>query len=396
MRTAIQAAKLVKSFLEAAQPLPVMYAYDKRVAGVEAFVTYQLTGSPVVRRGIGNQIISERVSYLVTVQTKTARENMIYSEMLKLATDGTSIQYVSEAPTTNPSVEGKVQNSIILYLFGEISTEKVFPTYTAAQVTAELARISQNYDAAAEKFGVDISTQLQEAADVVIPEGDYSYEALVELKKQYLDRLISEEALISNPVNTRTAIQRAELIRLFLETVQPLKVEYGYAKGIKKSRGAISYQDMGSTNVRNGIGNQLISERSTFLVTVQTKTAQENMFYTELIKLGTEKSDIEWLSDSMRKDPTMEAGYMNSIILRVYNNLHTTKALYTAEEVRAMMQEIADYYIFATSIYREDASQSFIDKLTIPELGERFYSIEEFLAIKQEYLDKVLYTTTRY
>ena len=55
MRTAIQAAKLVKSFLEAAQPLPVMYAYDKRVAGVEAFVTYQLTGSPVVRRGIGNQ-----------------------------------------------------------------------------------------------------------------------------------------------------------------------------------------------------------------------------------------------------------------------------------------------------------------------------------------------------
>ena len=120
------------------------------------------------------------------------------------------------------------------------------------------------------------------------------------------------------------------------------------------------------------------------------------MFYSDLIKLGTEGSEIEFISESPRKDTTVKSGWINTIIVYVYNNLHARKVVYTAEEVRAMMQSIADLYIFVTSIYRRDASQSFLDRLTVPELEDRLYTYEEFLEYKVEYLDRLLYTTTRY
>lgn len=394
MRTAIEKAKVIKQFLEIAQPLPVSYAYGKEVQVAEAFVSYQSLGSPIFNKGIGNNIISERASYLVTVQTKTARENMIYSEMIKLATEQTRIQYVSDSPDYNPNVEGKVTNSIILYLFNDIEVEKVFTG--RAPVQQMLQQAADRYTRAAARYGVDLSTALTDALDVDIPDGEYSYQAIVNLKKEYLDRLIEEEALISNPANVRTQIARAQLVKAFLQTVQPLEVSYGYGRGIKRGRSFVTYQDAGNQTVRIGIGNTLISERGMYIITVQTKTAQENMFYSDLIKLGTEGSEIEFISESPRKDTTVKSGWINTIIVYVYNNLHANKVVYTAEEVRAMMQSIADLYIFVTSIYRQDASQSFLDKLTVPELEDRLYTYEEFLEYKVEYLDRLLYTTTRY
>ena len=144
------------------------------------------------------------------------------------------------------------------------------------------------------------------------------------------------------------------------------------------------------------IGNQLIGERQTFIVTVQTKTAEQNMLYSQLIRRGTERSSVEFVSDGIRKDTTVKDGYVNTIILYIYTSVEAPQMSYTPEQVQIELQEITDRYIFITSIYNNTLSESIIDKFIVPKLDKEQYSYAEFLALKQKYLDKLLLTTEIY
>ena len=62
-------------------------------------------------------------------------------------------------------------------------------------------------------------------------------------------------------------------VRDFLQIVQPLKVLYGYPRGVRSGEVFVTYQDIGS-EIRRGVGNHLISEWHSYVVTVQTKTAE--------------------------------------------------------------------------------------------------------------------------
>lgn len=394
MRTDLENAQLMKQFLQIAQPLPVKYAYSKGVKTNESFVSFQVISNPTFKRGIGNRLISEKKSYQVVVQTKTAKENMIYSEMIKLATEGTNIQYISESPMTIPNVKSKCMNSIVLSLHSGIAVPKIFGN--AAMVERFLQIVADRYGVAFQRAGIDIQDELTEALAVDLEDRTYDAEAIIQLKKEYLDQLVAEEASVSTPSNTRTTLQEAELVKRFLETVQPLRPKYGYSRGVKAAEAFVTYQEMGSANVRIGIGNQLVSEKTAFVITVQTKTAKENMLYSELIRLGTQESEIEYVSDSLRPDTLVADSWINTIIVNVYNNIHSRKVVYTADEVRQELQIIADRYIFVTSIYRETLAASFIDTLVVPELEDKLYSYEEFLALKQRYFDKLLWATTEY
>lgn len=192
-----------------------------------------------------------------------------------------------------------------------------------------------------------------------------------------------------------TSVKMATSIKQFLEIVQPLPVKYGYSRGIKKEDCYITYNYSGST-LSKGIGNSLIGERQTYIITVQTKTAIQNMIFSQLIRRGTHQSRVEFVSDNIRKDTTVKDGWINTIILYLYTGLEESRIIYTEEEVRKELQSIADLYIFVTSMYDETLAQSFIDSFTIPELEKEFYSYEEFMELKQEYLDRLLYTTTEY
>ena len=192
-----------------------------------------------------------------------------------------------------------------------------------------------------------------------------------------------------------TGVQLSKRVKEFLEMVQPLPVKYGYPRGIKKGDSFISYRDVGSTPTL-AVGGGIISERRTYLVTVQTKTAESNLFYSTLIKFATEGSYVTFMSEDLRRDVTVEDGWINSIMLVVYNVIEPTEATYSREEVRMILQDIADNYLFVTSIYRRTLEQSFIDKLVVPQLTQESYTYQELLALKQTYLDKLVLSTTEF
>lgn len=189
--------------------------------------------------------------------------------------------------------------------------------------------------------------------------------------------------------------QLALRVKSFLEIVQPLSVKYGYPRGVTRGESFVTYQDMGSELIR-GIGNHIIGEWKSYIITVQTKTAEQNLLYSGLIKYGTEGSNFLFLSESLRKDTTVEAGWINTIMLRVFNSVDAEQQVFTADEVRAILQAIADHYIFVTSIYAPTVSASFYDSMVVPELEDKNYSLEEVLSLKQQYMDKLLLTTTEF
>ena len=191
---------------------------------------------------------------------------------------------------------------------------------------------------------------------------------------------------------SKTAVEMATSVKQFLELVQPLPVKYGYSRGARTGEIVLTYYQVGTT-LTKAIGNQIVSERQTYLITVQTKTAEQCLLYSQLIRRGTNKSNFEFVSDNTRRDSTVENGWINSIIIYVYTDVQAPQYLFTAEEVREELQLIADNYIFVTNIYNTAVANSFIDKLKIPKLQDRSYTLTEFIELKQKYLDKLLLTT---
>ena len=191
---------------------------------------------------------------------------------------------------------------------------------------------------------------------------------------------------------SKTAVEMATSVKQFLELVQPLPVKYGYSRGARTGEIVLTYYQVGTT-LTKAIGNQIVSERQTYLITVQTKTAEQCLLYSQLIRRGTNKSNFEYISDSIRRDTTVENGWINSIIIYTYTSVDAGQYLFSAEEVREELQAIADNYIFVTNIYNTAVANSFIDKLKIPKLQDRSYTLTEFIELKQKYLDKLLLTT---
>lgn len=186
-----------------------------------------------------------------------------------------------------------------------------------------------------------------------------------------------------------------EEVKNFLELVQPLKVTYGYPRGVKRGTSFITYQHTSSTPT-TGIGNSLIAERLSFLVTIQTKSMEQCLLYKDMVILATDRTPFKVLSQNTREDVTVEAGWICTIILVFYNNLTTPKGLYTREEFREILQQIADRYIYLTTQYKIDGNVLDPNSLVIPDLKKKNYSLYEMLKIKKRLFDKLLLETTEY
>lgn len=184
-------------------------------------------------------------------------------------------------------------------------------------------------------------------------------------------------------------------MRNFLELAQPLEVKYGYIRGVAKENSFVTFRNV-SSNIRRGIGNQYISERVTYVITVQTKTAEQNLIYSAMIKHATSETNVMFVSEDLRRDTLVENGWINTIIVSVFNSPDFVKMIYTKEEVTELLQTIADRYVMVTSLYKDPFSESVIDKFTVPELEDRLYSLFEVQQLKQEYLDRLVLTITEY
>lgn len=188
-----------------------------------------------------------------------------------------------------------------------------------------------------------------------------------------------------------TGIQLSRRFKEWIELIQPLPVKYGYPRGIKHGDDFITYRDIGSTPDL-AVGTGIMSERRTFLVTVQTKTAEDNLLYSSIVKFATRGSYVTLISEDMRKDVTVEDGWINSIMVSVFNAIDpgAVQPDYTAEEVRAILQDVADNYMSSTSTYRQTDGDSALDSFVVPELPKPIYTYDEMLELKQEYLDRLI------
>ena len=184
-------------------------------------------------------------------------------------------------------------------------------------------------------------------------------------------------------------------MRSFLELAQPLDVKYGYIRGVAKENSYITFRNT-STSIRRGIGNQYISERVNYVITVQTKTAEQNLIYSAMIKYATSETNVLFISEDLRRDTLVENGWINTIIVSVFNSADLARLFYTKEEATALLQAIADRYVMVTSLYKDPFSESVIDKFTVPELEDRSYPLWEVQKLKQEYLDRLVLTITEY
>lgn len=190
-------------------------------------------------------------------------------------------------------------------------------------------------------------------------------------------------------------LDSTKAMRRFLELAQPLEVKYGYIRGVAKENSFVTFRNV-SSSIRRGIGNQYISERVTYVITVQTKTAEQNLIYSAMIKYATSETNVIFVSEDLRRDTLVENGWINTIIVNVFNSADIVKLFYTKEETAALLQDIADRYLMVTSLYKDPFSESVIDKFTIPELEDRFYPLWEVQQLKQEYLDRLILTVTEY
>lgn len=205
---------------------------------------------------------------------------------------------------------------------------------------------------------------------------------------------------MSKPITPYNMLDPVKEMKMFLEMVQPLPVKYGYIRGVAKDESYITYRNM-SSNVRVGIGNTFISERVNYVVTIQTKTAEQNLMYSAMVKYGTYRSKVLYVSEDLRRDTTVKNGWINTIILSAYNkvDLHQEpidKLKYTKAEVEQLLQGIADRYVMITSLFRTDIADSLIDKFVIPELEDRIYYYTEVIEMKREYLDRFVLAVTEF
>jgi len=196
-------------------------------------------------------------------------------------------------------------------------------------------------------------------------------------------------------VDYSVVLDSTKAMRRFLELAQPLEVKYGYIRGVAKENSFVTFRNV-SSSIRRGIGNQYISERVTYVITVQTKTAEQNLIYSAMIKYATSETNVLFVSEDLRRDTLVENGWINTIIVNVFNSADIVKLFYTKEETAALLQDIADRYLMVTSLYKDPFSESVIDKFTMPELEDRKYALWEVLKLKQEYLDRLILTTTEY
>lgn len=190
-------------------------------------------------------------------------------------------------------------------------------------------------------------------------------------------------------------LDSVKTMRSFLELAQPLEVKYGYIRGVAKENSYVTFRNV-SSNIRRGIGNQYISERVTYVITVQTKTAEQNLIYSAMIKYATSETNVLFVSEDLRRDTLVENGWINTIIVNVFHSADVVKLIYTKAEATALLQAIADRYVMITSLYKDPFSESVIDKFTIPELEDRFYPLWEVQQLKREYLDRLVLTITEY
>lgn len=168
-------------------------------------------------------------------------------------------------------------------------------------------------------------------------------------------------------------------VKHFLEVVQPLPVKYGYHRGVvADAEGFVAYRAMASSQ-RMSVGGSRIAARTTFVITVQTKTAEKNLEISQMIKDGTVGSEISFVSDDLRPDMTVEAGWINTIIVSVFEGQATPVQWIQFYELLEQIDLTG--VIMDDNIYDKTLETSTIIE---PHIENKTYHINEAEAVKAE------------
>lgn len=186
--------------------------------------------------------------------------------------------------------------------------------------------------------------------------------------------------------------QLALLVRQFLQLATGLKAKYSYPVTTpQENEVVLTYQFIGGQQISVGIGNELLAERKLFVATVQAKTAKQVMFYTDMIKMATNRTQFVYISDSTRPDAAVRNRWIGTVTLMVYTPYNfgdAPQTFFTPEEARKLLQAFADRFLFNTTIYRDDLSQATFDRYIVPELNRM--SLEEMFDAQQQIIAKII------
>lgn len=184
-------------------------------------------------------------------------------------------------------------------------------------------------------------------------------------------------------------IRISKQVKSFLELAQPLPVKYGYQRGVRQGDGFVTYRDIGST-IESAVGGRLISERRSYMITVQTKTAEQNLLYSYMIKLASDGSYVTIVSEDLRKDLTVEDGWINSLVVTVYNATLSDEIVLSAQDAGDLLQEAIRIYMLATKMFASASQAEAASRLAVPELNKQQYTYAEVIKMKHEAIDALV------
>lgn len=123
---------LTKQFLQLATGLKAIYSYPKKSVSPSDYVimTYQAGATQTVSRAINNQLLSQRMLVTVSLQAADAQDVMLYTDMIKQASNETEFSYISDSIRQDPLVKNTHIATITLSFYNAFDTaapKRIFP-----------------------------------------------------------------------------------------------------------------------------------------------------------------------------------------------------------------------------------------------------------------------------
>lgn len=181
------------------------------------------------------------------------------------------------------------------------------------------------------------------------------------------------------------------LVKQFLQISTGLNALYSSPKKSLSPQDYVilTYNLAGAQEVSRAIGNQLLSQRMLFVVTLQARKVQDVQLYLDMIKQASNGTEFFYLSDNVRQDPAVHNSHIGTITMSFYNPFDAKPPIrmFPEQEVRKLLQIFADRLIFNTSVYGETMEDSRLDRIVIPPLTDS--TLEQILALQENIRDQV-------
>lgn len=174
------------NFLKLWQPLPVRYGYSHLpLATTPVLIFTEISRKQ--RKGIGNTVISEQVVYEVIIKATNVLRISFYSQILKLALEGTEYVLLSEATSRDPDSQSGWEVHLIIQAYNV--RFKIHRLFTLEEQKEILTKLFNKYMQVINLYAGD---PVNESIDLSGLPSEVNIEELIRIKERLLGELIKK------------------------------------------------------------------------------------------------------------------------------------------------------------------------------------------------------------